>query len=46
MEPVFRKVKYRLYPSRAQEARLLEQLEAHRKLYNAALEQRIDAWRR
>lgn len=43
---VNRKVTYRLYPTRAQEERLLWMLDRHRWLYNAALEHRITAWRR
>ena len=42
---VSRKVVYRLYPSRSQEAALLDMLGLHQRLYNAALEQRIAAWR-
>ena len=45
MEPVSRKVVYRLYPSRSQQAALLDMLGSHQRLYNAALEQRIAAWR-
>ncbi|MGH7015435.1 MAG: RNA-guided endonuclease InsQ/TnpB family protein, partial [Stellaceae bacterium] len=45
MEPISRKVTYRLYPSRRQEAALLDMLASHQRLYNAALEQRIAAWR-
>ncbi len=45
MEPVSRKVVYRLYPSASQEAALLDMLGLHQRLYNAALEQRIAAWR-
>ncbi len=45
MEPVARKVVYRLYPSRSQEAALLDMLGLHQRLYNAALEQRVSAWR-
>lgn len=41
-----RKVTYRLYPSKTQIAALLALLRSHQLLYNAALEQRIDAWRR
>lgn len=41
-----RKVTLRLYPSAAQEAVLGSWLELHRLLYNAALEERIDAWRK
>ncbi|RMD99249.1 MAG: transposase, partial [Bacteroidetes bacterium] len=36
--------KYRLYPNRAQAAVLSEMLETHRRLYNAALEERRTAW--
>lgn len=46
METVNRRVTYRLYPTPAQEAALEAQREAHRLLYNAALEQRQAAWRR
>jgi putative transposase len=42
---VTRKVVYRMYPSSAQEAALLDMLGMHQRLYNAALEQRITAWR-
>ncbi|MBC5815759.1 MAG: transposase [Candidatus Eremiobacteraeota bacterium] len=42
---VSRKVAYRLYPSRSQGVALLSMLGAHQRLYNAALEQRIAAWR-
>ncbi|MHB8356809.1 MAG: RNA-guided endonuclease InsQ/TnpB family protein [Vulcanimicrobiaceae bacterium] len=45
MEPVSRKVAYRLYPSASQEAALRDMLGLHQRLYNAALEQRIAAWR-
>jgi len=45
MGPVSRKVIYRLYPSRSQEAALRDMLGLHQRLYNAALEQRITAWR-
>ena len=45
MQTVSRKVVYRLYPSPAQEAALLDTLGLHQRLYNAALEQRITAWR-
>ncbi|MHB8434055.1 MAG: RNA-guided endonuclease InsQ/TnpB family protein [Candidatus Tyrphobacter sp.] len=45
MESVSRKVVYRLYPSHSQEAVLLDMLGLHQRLYNAALEQRIAAWR-
>src|SRR5450631_3045370 len=46
MDSVCRKVVYRMYPSPAQEAALLDMLGMHQRLYNAALEQRIAAWRR
>jgi putative transposase len=42
---VSRKVVYRMYPSPSQEAALLDMLGKHQRLYNAALEQRITAWR-
>ena len=41
-----RKVTYKLYPSPTQSARLLDLLRAHKDLWNAALEERIDAWRK
>ena len=46
METVNRRATYRLYPTPAQEAALQTQREAHRLLYNAALEQRRAAWKR
>ena len=46
METVKRRATYRLYPTPAQEAALEAQREAHRLLYNAALEQRRAAWKR
>src|SRR5262245_57207987 len=46
MESVNRRVTYRLYPTSAQESALQAHREAHRLLYNAALEQRRTAWRR
>jgi putative transposase len=45
MALVKRKVTYKLYPTTRQEAILLEMLGAHQRLYNAALEQRIRAYR-
>jgi putative transposase len=45
MEAVSRKVVYRMYPSKRQEAALLDMLGLHQRLYNAALEQRITAYR-
>jgi putative transposase len=35
----------RLYPANAQEARLAYMLHVTRRLYNAALQQRRDAWK-
>jgi putative transposase len=46
METVNRRTTYRLYPTPAQAAALQAQREAHRLLYNAALEQRKAAWTR
>ena len=46
MRTPVRKVTYRLYPSRTQSAALSAALRLHQQLYNAALEQRIDAYRR
>jgi len=37
---------FRLYPSPQEEAILLGWLELHRQIYNAALEERMDAWRK
>lgn len=41
-----RKINYRLYPSAAQKERLLENLRLHQQLYNAALQERIDCYRK
>lgn len=41
-----RRITLRLYPRPAQEAVLESRLELHRQLHNAALEERIDAWRK
>jgi putative transposase len=41
-----RAYKFRAYPTRRQEQRARALLEAHRQLYNAALEERREAWRR
>jgi putative transposase len=41
-----RRVTYRLYPSTAQNTALWTMHEAHRALYNAALEERREAWRK
>jgi putative transposase len=46
METVNRRITYRLYLTPAQEAAMQAQREAHRLLYNAALEQRRAAWKR
>lgn len=43
---VKRRVTYKLYPSASQTALLLEHLRLHQQLYNAALQQRIEAWSR
>ena len=41
-----RKVTYKLYPTPMQAGLLLGLLRAHKDLWNAALEERIDAWRK
>ncbi|MHB1544758.1 MAG: RNA-guided endonuclease InsQ/TnpB family protein, partial [Gammaproteobacteria bacterium] len=41
-----RKVTLQLYPHAAQSARLEAWTRMHGELYNAALEERIDAWRK
>jgi len=46
MEQVKRKVTYRIYPSTKQANKMVEIMRLHQRLYNAALEQRIDAYRR
>ena len=43
---VNRRVTFKLYPSRAQLVALERLHDLHRRLYNAALEERIEAWRR
>jgi putative transposase len=43
--PERRKVTYKLYPSPKQATVLLRLLASHQQLYNAALEERISAWR-
>lgn len=45
MRTIVRRATYRLYPSRNQEAALFAALDLHRALYNAALQERSDAWR-
>jgi len=40
-----RTYKYRLYPTKRQEDDLVCQLSYQRELYNAALEERIGAWK-
>ena len=41
-----RRVTYRLYPSQAQALAMDATCDLHRQLYNAALEERIDAWKK
>lgn len=41
-----RNYRYRLYPTTTQEASLLRHLEVHRRLYNAGLQERKEAWER
>ena len=41
-----RKATYQLYPSSSQVLKLQDQLHTHQQLWNAALEERIDAWRK
>jgi putative transposase len=41
-----RKVTFRLYPNATQAERLTGWIRLHCELYNAALEERIDAWRK
>ena len=41
-----RKVSYKLYPSKQQEILLLELLRSHQQLYNAALQERTEAWQK
>ncbi|MHD0644951.1 RNA-guided endonuclease InsQ/TnpB family protein [Pseudomonas aeruginosa] len=41
-----RKVSYKLYPSKLQEILLLELLRGHQQLYNAALQERSEAWKK
>ncbi len=43
---LIRSYKYRLYPNRAQEAALTDMLGQFCDLYNAGLQQRIEAWSR
>lgn len=40
-----RRITYKLYPSKKQDEALETMCDAHRHLYNAALEERISAWR-
>jgi putative transposase len=42
---MIRNYRYRLYPTKAQIASLERALDIHRQLYNAALQERQDAWR-
>lgn len=46
MTKVKRKISYRLYPSKRQLVALLGLLRLHKRLYNAALEHRIGAYKR
>jgi putative transposase len=41
---MYKAFKYKLYPSRQQEAAMLTMLDTHRRLYNRALAERKDAW--
>lgn len=41
-----RKVTYKLYPTPAQAQRMQDLLRAHKDLWNAALQERIDAWKK
>ena len=43
---MLRNWQFRLYPNKAQSVALGEMLDAYRSLYNAALQERRDAWRR
>lgn len=46
MDPIHRRVTYKLYPTAPQRRGLERLFDLHRQLYNAALEERIDAWRK
>jgi putative transposase len=46
MNPVKRKVTYRLYPTAKQADGMLDMLRLHQQLYNACLEQRISAYKK
>ncbi len=46
MDKVKRKISYRLYPSARQQSLLSETLRLHQQLYNAALEHRINAYKK
>ena len=46
MAAVHRRVTYKLYPSRTQAAEMERVCDLHRALYNAALEERIEAYRK
>ncbi len=49
MDPVNRKVSYKLYPNKVQTEALFEMLVLHQRLYNACLEHRkkaYDEWRK
>ncbi|PKL75981.1 MAG: transposase, partial [Candidatus Melainabacteria bacterium HGW-Melainabacteria-1] len=46
MGMVNRRITYRLYPNQEQQVKLLEMRRLHQQLYNAALEERIQAYRK
>lgn len=46
MQIINRKVNYRIYPSVKQNHRMFEYLRLHQRLYNCALEERIDAYKK
>lgn len=46
VEDLRRKISFRLYPTPAQDAILREFLELHRELYNAALQERIECYKK
>lgn len=45
MSKINRKIEYKLYPNKTQQAQLEEMLTLHRNLYNGALEERIEAYK-
>ncbi|MCJ7629376.1 MAG: transposase [Longimicrobiales bacterium] len=46
MSTVLRNYRYRIYPRAAEQAALWDVLRLHREVYNAALQERRDAWRK